>query len=53
MQQERTTSTRKNIRFNNELVALIEAAKGSTPFGTWVQDACKEKIEGNNKVTGK
>jgi len=56
VQTERSTSTRKNIRFNNELLSLIDASRGSQPFGSWVQEACKEKIKAkisNNKVTGR
>lgn len=49
----RTTSTRKNIRFDNELLALIDSDLNGAAFSAWVQDACNEKLQGNNKVTGK
>jgi hypothetical protein len=41
----RTTSTRKNIRFDNELLTLIEAKSGDKSFSAWVQNACREKLE--------
>ena len=40
----RTTSTRKIIRYNNELLALIDEARGSESFSSWVQSACKKKL---------
>lgn len=42
---ERTTSTRKNIRFNNDLLKSIESALGGQSFSAWVQDACKMKLK--------
>lgn len=46
MQQDnRTTSTRKNIRFNNDLLALIDKVRGDKAFGTWIQDLCKSKVK--------
>lgn len=39
-------SVAKNIRFKHELIEQIEQSKDSLiPFGAWVQQACKEKIE--------
>ncbi len=46
MQQDnRATSTRKNIRFNNELLVMIDKARGNKAFGTWIQDLCKNKVK--------
>lgn len=42
---ERSTSTRKNIRWNNELLKEIEQARGDQPFSVWVVDACKSKLK--------
>lgn len=50
---DRKNSTRKIIRFQDELLALIDQERGSESFSAWVQDACREKLQGNNKVTGK
>jgi hypothetical protein len=44
----RTTSTRKNIRFNNDLLESVESAKGSQSFAMWVQDACRDKLKADN-----
>lgn len=41
MKDERRTSTRKNIRFDNELLKKIESELNGKPFSEWVQDACK------------
>jgi len=40
----RTTSTRKNIRFDNELLAQINLSLGGMAFSAWVQNACKTKL---------
>tara|TARA_R110001606_G_scaffold149432_1_gene289403 strand:- start:284 stop:724 length:441 start_codon:yes stop_codon:yes gene_type:complete len=39
------TSTRKNIRFDNKLLAHIDTARGDKPFGTWVQEICSAAIK--------
>jgi hypothetical protein len=41
LKDERRTSTRKNIRFDNELLKKIESKLNGKPFSEWVQDACK------------
>jgi len=50
---DRKNSTRKIIRFQDELLSLIDQERASESFSAWVQDACREKLQGNNKVTGK
>lgn len=49
----RTTSTRKNIRFDNDLLSLIDNSIIDISFSAWVQDACRFKLESVTKVTGK
>lgn len=44
LKTDRQNSTRKIIRFNDELLALINDKRGSIPFGTWVQDVCKVAV---------
>jgi hypothetical protein len=46
---ERKGSTRKNIRFEDDLLEQIEisADKDSKSFSEWVKDACSYKL--NNK----
>lgn len=41
---KRTTSTKKNIRFENVLVEKIDLNRGEQPFSEWVKDACKKKL---------
>jgi hypothetical protein len=41
---ERSTSTRKNIRWNNELLAQVDEARGDESFSSWVQSACRDKL---------
>lgn len=43
------SSTRKSIRFDNELLKLINEKIGQKPFGTWVQDVCAQAVECNEK----
>ncbi len=50
---DRKHSTRKIIRFQDQLLASIDQARKDESFSSWVQDACREKLQGNNKVTGK
>ena len=45
---KRSTSTRKSIRFSNELIALINEAKADEGFSSWVFEACKEKLSKAN-----
>jgi hypothetical protein len=44
VQDERTTSTRKNIRFSNELLSKIESKLDGKAFGTWVQETCASAV---------
>lgn len=43
---DRKGSTRKNIRFEDELVANIEKVceQEGTSFSHWVKQACKDKL---------
>jgi hypothetical protein len=41
---KRTTSTKKNMRFENDLVEKIDADRDTQPFSEWVKDACKKKL---------
>ena len=45
---ERKGSTRKNIRFDDELLDKIETNRQSTSetFSEWVKDACRSKLKG-------
>lgn len=39
-------SSKKNIRFEHELIEDIESCKDSLiPFSAWVKQACREKLE--------
>lgn len=38
------SSTRKNIRFENELLTEIDKKRGDKPFGTWVQEVCAQAV---------
>lgn len=44
---ERKGSTRKNIRFEDDLLEQIEvsSAKENHSFSEWVKDACRKKIK--------
>jgi len=44
---DRKGSTRKNIRFEDELLDKIEADRQSTSetFSEWVKDACNKKLK--------
>ncbi|MWL73015.1 DUF3950 domain-containing protein [Escherichia coli] len=46
---DRTKSTMKNIRFEDELLEQIEKAAGKGNFSKWVKDACKSKLKKNYK----
>lgn len=49
-ESERKTSTRKDIRFNNELLVKINAKRGATPFSTWVQAVCTKAVHTKAKA---
>jgi len=42
---DRTKSTMKNIRFEDELLEQIEKAAGKGNFSKWVKDACETKLK--------
>jgi len=44
---DRTKSTMKNIRFEDELLAQIEKAAGKGNFSKWVKEACRTKLNRN------
>ena len=41
---DRSGSTAKNIRFEDELLKQIDNAAGKGQFSSWVKDACREKL---------
>ncbi|WP_218312346.1 DUF3950 domain-containing protein [Alteromonas antoniana] len=46
---ERSGSTRKQIRFEDELLNKIESDRQNTgeAFSEWVKDACHKKLKNN------
>lgn len=44
---ERKGSTRKNIRFEDELLEQIEISSSNTDvsFSEWVKDACRKRLK--------
>ena len=46
---DRTKSTMKNIRFEDELLEQIEKVAGKGNFSKWVKEACVLKLKSNNK----
>jgi hypothetical protein len=50
LKDERRTSTRKNIRFDNELLKKIESELNGKPFSEWVQDACKLSVHTTDNI---
>tara|TARA_R110001592_G_scaffold282121_1_gene549797 strand:+ start:5482 stop:5667 length:186 start_codon:yes stop_codon:yes gene_type:complete len=42
---KRTTSTKKNMRFENDLIEKIDAVRSDQPFSEWVKDACWTKLD--------
>ncbi|HFK6835928.1 MAG: DUF3950 domain-containing protein [Citrobacter sp.] len=45
---ERSGSTKKNIRFEDDLLEQINAAAGTGNFSSWVKEACREKLRNLN-----
>ncbi|HID4134410.1 TPA: YlcI/YnfO family protein [Pluralibacter gergoviae] len=41
---ERSGSTKKNIRFEDDLLEEINKAAGAGNFSSWVKDACRDKL---------
>ncbi len=50
---DRKNSTRKIIRFQDELLALIDQERASESFSAWVQDACKKKLSNSHNENEK
>ncbi|SET37530.1 protein of unknown function [Kosakonia radicincitans] len=42
---DRSKSTMKNIRFEDELLEQIEKAAGKGNFSKWVKEACRMRLE--------
>ncbi|MGB2538702.1 MULTISPECIES: YlcI/YnfO family protein [Hafnia] len=42
---DRSGSTMKNIRFEDELLEQIEKAAGKGQFSSWVKDACRQRLQ--------
>ncbi len=42
--KSQNNDTRKQIRFG-ELLEKINKLRGTTPLGTWVKEACTQRIE--------
>ena len=42
---KRTTSTKKNMRFENELIEKIDSVRGEQSFSQWVKTACWDKLK--------
>ncbi|EMD1654729.1 YlcI/YnfO family protein [Pluralibacter gergoviae] len=41
---DRSGSTMKNIRFEDDLLEQINKAAGVGNFSSWVKDACRDKL---------
>jgi hypothetical protein len=41
---DRSSSTMKHIRFEDELLVQIDFVAGKGNFSAWVKDACREKL---------
>ncbi|GKQ11469.1 TPA: DUF3950 domain-containing protein [Klebsiella quasipneumoniae subsp. similipneumoniae] len=42
---DRSGSTMKHIRFEDDLLEQINAAAGKGQFSSWVKEACREKLQ--------
>ncbi|PIJ55521.1 DUF3950 domain-containing protein [Erwinia sp. OLMDLW33] len=49
---DRSSSTAKNIRFEDELLLQIDEAAGPGQFSSWVKDACRQRLERDAKPKG-
>ncbi|WP_368747080.1 YlcI/YnfO family protein [Enterobacter cancerogenus] len=47
---DRTKSTMKNIRFEDELLEQIEKAAGKGNFSKWVKEACWLRLKENKQT---
>jgi len=45
---DRTKSTMKNIRFEDDLLEQIEKAAGKGNFSKWVKEACRIRLKNEN-----
>ena len=43
---ETTTSVRKDMRIDKELLAMIDTVRGDVPFAAWVKRAIKMRLDG-------
>jgi len=42
---DRSNSTVKNIRFEDDLLEQIDIAAGPGRFSSWVKEACRERLK--------
>ncbi|BCH46220.1 hypothetical protein KAM260_41110 [Klebsiella pneumoniae] len=42
---DRSGSTMKHIRFEDDLLEQINAAAGKGQFSSWVKESCREKLQ--------
>ena len=42
---KRTTSTKKNMRFEKDLIEKIDSVRGDQSFSQWVKAACWMRLE--------
>lgn len=47
---ETTTSVRKDMRIDKELLAKIDDVRGDVPFAAWVKRAIKMRLEGLEQI---
>ncbi|MEN3257594.1 YlcI/YnfO family protein [Sodalis endosymbiont of Spalangia cameroni] len=46
---DRSNSTMKNIRFEDDLLEKIEKIAGKGQFSAWVKQACLQRVERESK----
>ncbi|MFN6755977.1 YlcI/YnfO family protein [Proteus mirabilis] len=42
---DRSNSTRRTIRFDDDLLEQIDSVIGNEPFSSWVKAACRNELE--------
>ncbi|MEI9715888.1 YlcI/YnfO family protein [Moellerella wisconsensis] len=42
---DRSNSTRRTIRFDDDLLEQIDSVIGDEPFSSWVKTACRNELE--------
>ncbi|WP_072171076.1 YlcI/YnfO family protein [Trabulsiella odontotermitis] len=47
---DRTKSTMKNIRFEDELLEQIEKVAGKGNFSKWVKEACRMRLSKTSRT---